>query len=287
MARIATHCPCCGGVDLVRSPAVLMPFIAFRTFGWTPVEITPEWGMKSLRTGMAYPLCNSVQCQACGLLFLDIRFSDEEMARLYADYRGEAYTQQRDRFEPGYAALGAAIDMHTPDTSDAERFLRPHVKAAPRVLDWGGDTGENTPFRATADAVDVYDLSDVPLIPGARRVTPDDIVPASYDLVVLSHVLEHVPEPETVVRPAAEALQIGGMLYVEAPYERVIAAAPKSRDLAALKRHWHEHINFYTEDSLRALLARCGLEVLEVEIRAFSSLVTNLNQVIAVVCRRG
>jgi hypothetical protein len=286
MARIATHCPCCDGADLTRSPAVLMPFIAFRTFGWTPVEITPEWGMRSLRAGMAYPLCNSMQCQACGLLFLDIRFSDEEMARLYADYRGEAYTEQRERFEPGYAALNAAIQVHTPDTSDAERFLAPHVKPAPRVLDWGGDSGENTPFRATASQVDVYDLSDVPLVSGVRRVTRDAIAPASYDLVVLSHVLEHVPEPEAVVRPAATALQASGALYVEVPYEPVIAAAPRSRDLAPLKRHWHEHVNFYTEDSLRALLGRCGLEVLEVETRAFSSLVPNLSQVLAAVCRR-
>lgn len=286
MARIASHCPCCGGTDLARSPAVLMPFVAFRAFGWTPVEITPEWGMKTLRTGMAYPLCSSMQCQACGLLFLDIRFSEEEMAALYAGYRGPAYSEQRERFEPGYAALNAAIHDYAPDTSDAERFLAPHVKSPPRVLDWGGDTGDNTPFRTGAAQVDIYDLSDVPLIPGARRISREDIVPASYDLVVLSHVLEHVPEPESVVRPAAEALQPGGALYVEVPYEGVIAADPTSRDLAPRKRHWHEHVNFYTEDALRALLGRCGLEVLEVQTRPFSSLVANLTQVIAAVCRR-
>jgi SAM-dependent methyltransferase len=227
-----------------------------------------------------------VQCQACGLLFLDIRFSDEEMGRLYADYRGEAYTEQRERFEPGYAALNAAIHDYTQDTSEAERFLAPHVKAAPRVLDWGGDTGDNTPFRATAAEVDIYDLSDVPLAPGVRRVSREQIRPGRYDLIVMSHVLEHVPEPELLVRPAGEALAPGGVLYIEVPLESLVAGAPGARDLASRKRHWHEHVNFYTEDALRALVERCGLEVAAFETRGFSSPVPSMTRVMTVACRR-
>ena len=32
--------------------------------------------------------------------------------------------------------------------------------------------------------------------------------------------------------------------------------------LAQLKRHWHEHINFFSESSLRRLCERAGLQVL-------------------------
>ncbi len=67
--KIATACPCCGGEALTRSPAVLMPFVAHRAFGWQPVEITPDWGLRTIPTGLAYPLCNSVQCEGCGLVF--------------------------------------------------------------------------------------------------------------------------------------------------------------------------------------------------------------------------
>jgi hypothetical protein len=87
MERIASRCVCCGCAELTRSGAILMPFVAYRAFGWTPVEITPEWGLRTIQTGMAYPLCNSLQCQACGLLFLDIRFDETEMAALYGGYR--------------------------------------------------------------------------------------------------------------------------------------------------------------------------------------------------------
>lgn len=283
--RIATRCVCCGSRDLARSPAVLMPFVANRAFGWTPVEITPEWGLRTLRPGMAYPLCSSLQCRQCGLLFCDIRFSDAEMAALYAGYRGPDYARQREGFEPGYAAVNAAMLAHTPDTGPAEAFLLPHVKAQPRVLDWGGDTGDNTPFAASAQAVDIFDISDQPVVPGARRVSQADLQGAAYDLVVLSHVLEHVPEPADLVRSAAATLDQDAILYVEVPYEALIAAAPASRDLAASKKHWHEHVNFFTEPAMRALLAGCGLEVVALETRAFPSL-ANISQVMAVACRR-
>ena len=284
--RIASRCVCCGSADLTRSGAVLMPFIAERVFGWTPVEITPEWGLRTIKSGMAYPLCNSLQCRDCGLVFLDIRFSDSEMAALYRGYRGPEYAAQRDRFEPGYAALNAAMLEHVPDTSPAEAFLAAHLGPSPRVLDWGGDTGDNTPFLKTASAVDVFDISDQPVIEGARRVTRADLAGAAYDLVVLSHVLEHVPEPALLVRDAAAALDEGAVLYVEVPYEGLIAADPASRELAARKKYWHEHINFFTEDAMRALLGACGLRIEALEIRAFPSL-ANVTQVMAVACRRG
>jgi SAM-dependent methyltransferase len=263
-----------------------MPFIANRAFGWTPVEITEEWGMRALRQGMAYPLCNTMQCQTCGLLFLDIRFDDEEMARLYSGYRGEAYSQQRDAFEPGYAALASTIQDYTQDTARIEQFLAPHVKPAPRVLDWGGDRGEHTPFRQAASRCDVYDLSDEPLLPSVGRVKRETLTDAAYDLVVLCHVLEHTPDPEAVVRPAMATMAPDGVFYVEVPYEPLVAQAPGARDLAPRKRHWHEHVNFYTEEALRALLQRCGLEVTDFEARDFASPVPNLTRVLSAVCRR-
>lgn len=284
--HIATRCPCCAGAELGVSPAVLMPLVANRAFGWTPVEITPEWGFRHLKTGMAYCLCNSMQCQACGLLFLDIRFDDEEMERLYWNFRSEAYALQRDAYEPGYAETNAAIQAYVPDTSDAERALDGHVKNAPRVLDWGGNGGKNTPFRTSASQVDIYDLSDEPAIAGVRRVDLKEAASSRYDLIVMSHVLEHMPYPETALHPAKAMLGEHGVIYVEVPHEILIASSPGARDLASKKRHWHEHINFFTEDALRALLERCGLEVVGIDERPFESLLPTMTRVISMVCRK-
>lgn len=285
MERIASRCVCCGGADLARSGAILMPFVAHRVFGWTPVEVTPEWGLRTIQSGMAYPLCSSLQCQSCGLLFLDIRFDEVEMAALYNDYRGAQYAAQRERFEPGYATLNAALNTRLPDTAQAEAFLTPHLGERPRVLDWGGGTGDNTPFLKSAAAIDIFDISGQALVAGARRVGREALQGGAYDLVVLSHVLEHLPAPAEAVREAAEALGDGSILYVEVPFEGLVAADPHSRDLAPRKKHWHEHVNFFTEDAIRALVAGCGLEVVALEIQPTIRLGV-ASQVLAAACRR-
>jgi hypothetical protein len=282
--RIARTCICCGSAGLDRSPAILMPFVAHRVIGWTPVEITPDWGLRTIPTGMAYPLCASLQCRDCGCLFLDIRFDDEEMARLYGGYRDAAYAAERDRFEPGYAAHNASILAHMPDTSWVEGFTAPFLPDPPRVLDWGGDDGRNAPFRGKGAAVEVYDLSDQPVLDGVRRVGRADMARGGHDLIVLSHVLEHVAHPAEVLAEVAGVMGPDALLYIEVPFETLMAEAPGARDLASRKKHWHEHINFFTEDAMAALLARAGLASMAWELRALPSH-ANFTQVLSIACR--
>ncbi|HLP82398.1 MAG TPA: hypothetical protein VK141_10480, partial [Nitrosomonas sp.] len=123
-----------------------MPFVAHRVFGWKPVEITDEWGLKTIPSGRAYCICNTLYCTECGLLFSDIRFDDEEIAALYNGYRNEEYTALRDSYEPGYRQRADFLYAGLPHVPDIEQFLVPFLNDSPiRVLDWGGDTGINTP----------------------------------------------------------------------------------------------------------------------------------------------
>jgi hypothetical protein len=36
--------------------------------------------------------------------------------------------------------------------------------------------------------------------------------------------------------------------------------------LLAKKKHWHEHINFYSKKSLVKLLSQCGLKIIKMNI---------------------
>ena len=87
--HIATQCICCGNKKLKNSPAILMPFISSRVFGWDPVLIDNSWGLNTIKDGNAYAICKSLYCTICNFLFLDIRFSDSELRNLYFDYRGK------------------------------------------------------------------------------------------------------------------------------------------------------------------------------------------------------
>lgn len=258
MPRIATHCICCGSAALERQSAVLMPFVAQRALGWTPCEITADWGLRDLPLGHAQALCTSLHCADCGSLFLDMRFDDAEMARLYCDYRGPAYEAQRERFEPGYTARNRTLlagDAHVPQV---EAFLRPHLPARPAVLDWGGDTGLNTPLRREAGCHHVLDISGRPLVEGAVTIAAPQ---RDYHLIVLAHVLEHVPEPANLISEIRTAMRADTRLYVEVPLEALMRAAEDDASAWRRKRHWHEHINFFSAPGLRRLLQRCGMQV--------------------------
>lgn len=267
--KISHTCVACHGAHLRRRPAVLMPFIAARVFGWQPTRVTAEWGIRDLKEGHAYSLCATLMCVDCGMMFLDMRFDDEEMKALYNDYRGPAYTELRSRFEPGYAALNAMLCEGGDYVSEVEAFIRQQLPMArPSVLDWGGDTGANTPLRAVAKRHDVYDISQRPLVPGAKRVAREDIKPGAYDLVVLANVLEHVSSPAETLGLAVQAMDQNTLLYVEAPHEDVIRLHNTQDERLALKRHWHEHINFFTDGAMKALLQNAGLAVCELATRA-------------------
>jgi hypothetical protein len=262
--RVARRCACCGHTQLLRSPAVLMPFIAHRVFEWTPVEITDAWGLNTIAKGQAYPLCNSVYCERCDFLFLDIRFSDDEMARLYADYRGESYTALRERYEPGYRARNTGLNYGVGYLADVEAYIQPWIPENPTVLDWGGDTGRNSPFQGRCRRLDIFDISDKPVIDGAQRVDRTFAQQQAYDLIECSQVLEHVPFPCDLLQEMRACMSEQTILYVELPRESLMREAHGSR-VVSLKRHWHEHINFFSVTALRAAFNRSGLEVIDMQ----------------------
>lgn len=259
--ELADACICCNGKDLSSSPAVLMPFVASRALGQAPLEITTDWGMRDLRPGMAYTLCHSLQCRACGALFLDYRFTSAQMASLYQGDRNAEYTRQRDHFEPGYAATIAQdyVRRHA-YIDEVEAWLQPQLRAQPLVLDWGGGDGTNTPFLGRAQ-VHIHDISDASLAPGAERANTLSTQP--YDLVVCMQVLEHLTDPLMALQGIHPLLGPRTLLYLEVPHEPLVRRFPAGTDLTPHKRHWHEHINFFTQAALRALVTRAGLRVLD------------------------
>jgi hypothetical protein len=268
--RIARTCVFCGGSDLIGVPAVLMPFVAHRALGYAPVEVTPEWGMRDIPNGLLHCRCNTLYCPQCSGVFLDQRFDNEEMSALYSGYRGEEYARLRDSYEPGYAArnneLLAAFHFQVAETV-LERFL----PDKPDVLDWGGGDGRNTPCRTLGGRCDVIDISGNPPVPGVGAVTPEEAAARHYDLVVLSHVLEHVPEPFELLNEVANTAGPDTLIYIEVPFEAMMVQLSLAKDRAACaasKRYWHEHINFFSPEALRQLAVRAGLTPVDTKVPA-------------------
>ena len=259
--RIATECVCCRSKNLKKTPAILMPFVADRVFGWKPVLIDESWGLKTIRMGTAYSICNTLFCIPCGFLFLDIRFSENELNSLYDEYRGLQYTALRESYEPGYQERNNSLTSGIDYVKKIEEFLTPHIELPVSLLDWGGDTGKNTPFKENNNLFHIYDISNKPVLKGAKLIDKNTAFSTNYDLVICSNVLEHVPYPSDLILDIKNSMRKDTILYLEVPHEDIIRMSNPEDEFYLKKKHWHEHINFYTEKSLCRLIDLCGLDI--------------------------
>ena len=122
--------------------------------------------------------------------------------------------------------------------------LRPDAAAAARA-------------SGNVDALFVGDLLDPALVP---------LPAAAFDLVVLSHVLEHFAEPEAVLARARHGLAPGGQLLVALPnvrhawvlVELLWRGDFQYRPAGILDR---THLRFYTRKSALRFLNTCGWRV--------------------------
>jgi SAM-dependent methyltransferase len=97
--------------------------------------------------------------------------------------------------------------------------------------------------RAVARRVEVFDGEDVPAEEGA------------YDLAVLSHVLEHVPEPMALLR---EAARVAPAVLVEVPLEDNRSARRHEKRAEAARIG---HIQFFDRAAVHALVRVAGLRI--------------------------
>jgi len=190
-------------------------------------EVTSQEGQLasfiSHRIGVPASEGLTIQCHQCGFRYSNVRFTDAQAQAIYGDYRTDRYFQEREQFEQGFIANCGHHFKPRNGTDKVEAFVRLH-KEPVTVLDIGGGNGENTPFRDRATIVDI-----------------GDTIEGHYDLVVMSHLLEHVGSPRHFVDMARKHLNKDGLIYTETPIE-----PPHNV--------WHEHCQVFSEQSLRILL---------------------------------
>jgi hypothetical protein len=140
-------------------------------------------------------------------------------------------------------------DETIPYLGDVEAFICEAMPARPRrVLDWGGNNGRNTPFKEAE--IEIFDIGSIQPKDGKFVAEPHP----PYDLIVCSNVLEHVSYPRWLVTQIKACMNEDTALYIEVPIE--------NPDMV----FWHEHINRFSEQSMRKLLDLCGLEILGMKL---------------------
>ena len=55
-------------------------------------------------------------------------------------------------------------------------------------------------------------------------------------------------------------------LYIEVPFEKIVYDAHPEMPNPKKKRHWHEHINFFTRKSLANLFNNTNLKIIDEKV---------------------
>jgi 2-polyprenyl-3-methyl-5-hydroxy-6-metoxy-1,4-benzoquinol methylase len=198
----------------------------------------------------------SKSCEDCGFVTYTPRPTTEDVDRKY-------------HFLADLGLSGPTADPDSEIERRRARELHSHAsRYAPkgrclRVLDFGGGDGRlMRGFLAEGAECHLVDFNGTTL-PGVRRIgtTERDLdETCRYDLIVCSHVVEHVAEPVSVVSTLAAYLKPDGVIYVEVPME-VWSKAPLHNEPVT-------HVNFFTPVSCRHLVARAKLQTLSCRLGA-------------------
>jgi len=244
------------------------------------------------------------ECDACGHLWLDPRPVPEEIGRLYESY----YTHGVERASPllgdgfwprcrrgvleAYGYPGVARDSTERFLGRAMRFVPPvweeceeivHSVPGPprgRLLDIG--CGDGYFLRLMRDlGWTVQGLEPDPKAAAFARASGLDIIQSpleraslashAFDVITMSHVIEHVQDPVAVLEVVRRALTLAGTLFISTPNA-------KSWGHAQFGQSWYHldpprHLHLFTIRNLTACVARAGLSVVQARTTARGHLV--------------
>jgi 2-polyprenyl-3-methyl-5-hydroxy-6-metoxy-1,4-benzoquinol methylase len=207
-----------------------------------------------------------VRCAVCGLAQTR-EFPDEaQLAQLYA---GDAIygPPLAGGFENGLAKSAHVIEE-----------LRTYKRAPAEVLEIGCNAGYGLETFARAG----YRVTGIEANPGCRQyieaqlkhrvVASLDELPAEpkLDVVYMSHVLEHVPDPVAMLVALKQRCNRDALLYIKVPNYAGLHARFISRGA------WsgfipHQHLWYFEKASLAQIARRAGLLLLDTHTRGFST----------------
>lgn len=197
------------------------------------------------------------RCANCRLVFLKPRPTTAALSAYYPD----AYYPLDE--VPSAEARAVATDLLGKVTS----WSRSHGLKRPRLLDVGcgvgyflhlaQDAGMQVRGLELSESAVNYARTNYGLNVAQGTLDEVTIAPESCDIVVLWHVLEHLPDPVAALRQISQILAPGGLL---------LAAVPNFGSIEArvFGRRWYSldaprHLYHFTPETLQRVVERAGL----------------------------
>ena len=301
-----------------RSPESVAPRVdtdrPTRLRSWTPcthARSVATWAISTAHGVVAPWICDLLEqdppavhrlreCDTCGLTYFTRRYTGPELDLLYRGYRGRITSED--------AGVGNRGTQRASMMRTHRDPLRPGLGSSTwrtlcestvpggigRSCSTWVATRANSSRAWDAKRKLLLDPSHRELPPGVERVNALDALPDDPDLVILAHVLEHLPDPLSQLQDIRKIMQPEAVLYVELPWDRPETSGVHRRPSFARGSRWlvrhrlayvptdfvsgalrqlgvsrvplptvkqSEHINYFTPSALDSLLRRAGFEV--------------------------
>jgi len=211
------------------------------------------------RYGFYYP---TGICKRCGNVQQIEYYDSDTLDDFYANYYRDIYLGQppQDLFEEQLTRGSGILS-----------FVTPFIPGG-HILEIG--TGAGGILKAFKDAgtYDVHGLDFDERYIGYGRSQGIEITQGgigdvekgkTFDLIIVSHVLEHVVDPSAFLADAKKLLKESGKIYIEVPSLNQVFNGGYGFDL--LFYFQNAHVIHYSVDILRILLKQCGLNVLKMD----------------------
>ena len=240
---------------------------------------------------------------SCGLLWLDPAPLPEDLGLAYERYythgsaagsRGVFERLLRSWGKQGYwasrygyrvrlagakrlLARAAVRSQETREYLDRLVLMQP-PRPGGRALDVGCGEGATVEALATlgwdAEGVDFDAAAVVRAVERGLRVRLGSLegqhYPAGhFDVIGMTHVLEHVPDPLATLRECARLLRPGGQLVLATPNARSLGHRRFGRDWRGLEPP--RHLQVFTPGALRRLAERAGFALATLESRTLGA----------------
>ncbi|MCK9368652.1 class I SAM-dependent methyltransferase [Candidatus Dojkabacteria bacterium] len=211
---------------------------------------------------------NFCVCKKCGLVMTNPRLAKESLSDFYVKYYRDIYNKNPKDIESYFLKeekRGRRI------FSFVNNFLKGVIKNA-NVLEVGsGAGGILTEFKkAGANVVGVDFGNDIFINYGRKKgidllkgdLSLPELNKKNYDLIIFSHVLEHLENPMDDLNLASQLLKENGIIYIEVPGIKEIGC---KSDFDFLNYLQNAHLWHFTKQSILNLLNKGNFEVLKID----------------------